>query len=105
MTVDEFAALPDDDGVKRELIDGEVWETASGGLTHETVKGNVILELAGWVKISGFNARVQSETGYYLDEIDSFQPDVSLVFGDTLDPKNEGKIVIAPDLAIEVVKR
>ena len=29
MTVAEFAALPDDDGVKRELIDGEVCEMAS----------------------------------------------------------------------------
>ena len=34
MTVDEFAALPDDDGVKRELIDGEVFEMASGGPVH-----------------------------------------------------------------------
>ena len=48
-------------------------------------------------------ALVQSETRYYLGAGGIYQPDVSVVLGDTLDPKHEGKITIAPDLAIEVV--
>ena len=103
MTVDEFAALPDDDGVKRELIDGHVFEMASGGPVHETVKGNVIIELAFWIKSQSLKARLQGETRYHLSEIDVFQPDVSVVVGSTLDPKSRGKITIAPDLVVEVV--
>ena len=101
MSVDEFAALPDDDGVKRELIDGEVYEMASGGRVHETVKGNVNLEFAAWVKIQKFNARVQSETRYYLPDI-VCQPDVSVVLGNSLGT-SESRITITPDLAVEVV--
>ena len=103
MTVDEFAALPDDDGVKRELIDGEACEMASGGPVHERVKSNVIRKLAAFVEIHELMALVQSETRYYLGAGGIYQPDVSVVLGDTLDPKHEGKITIAPDLAIEVV--
>ena len=74
MTVAEFAALPDDDGVKRELIDGHVFEMASGGPVHETVKGNVIIELAFWIKSQSLKARLQSETRYHLSESMSFNP-------------------------------
>jgi Uma2 family endonuclease len=104
MTAAEFDALPDDGESKRELIDGEVCEMASGGPVHETVKGNVALEMAAFVKINKLKARFQSETRYYLpNDIDIFQPDVSLVLGDSLDPKNVGKITIVPDLAVEIV--
>src|SRR5450432_1149232 len=102
MTAAEFAALPEDEE-KRELIDGEVCEVASGGPVHETVKGNVALEFAAFIKIHGIKARFQSETRYYLSEFDTFQPDVSLVVGESLDPKGEGKITIVPDLAVEIV--
>ena len=103
MTEAEFAALPDDDGVKRELIDGEVCEMASGGPVHERVKGNVTRKLCAFVENRQIRALVQSETRYYLTATDIFQPDVSVVLRDTLDPKNEGKITIWPDLAVEVV--
>ena len=103
MTAAEFAALPDDSENKRELIDGEVCEVASGGPIHETVKGNISLEVAAFVKIHQPKARFQSETRYYLNDIDMFQPDVSLVLSGSLDPKGEGKITVVPDLAIEIV--
>jgi Uma2 family endonuclease len=103
MTAAEFAALSDDSDLKRELIDGEVCEVASGGPVHETVKGNVALELAAFVKIHKLKVRFQSETRYHLSDEDMFQPDVSLVLGASLDPNNEGKITVVPDLAVEVV--
>ena len=103
MTAAEFAALPDDEDVKRELIDGEVCEMAKGGLVHETVKGNILLCLAGFVYTSKLKARVQSETGYKLGDHDLFEPDISLVLGESLDPKGEHKISAVPDLAVEVV--
>ena len=102
MTVAEFAALPDEDGVKRELIDGEVFEMASGGPVHERVKSNITRLLWRFVEAHQIKALVQSETRYHLPEI-VCQPDVSLVLGESLDPSKSGKITIAPDLAFEVV--
>ena len=76
----------------------------SGGPVHERVKGNANLILTGFVAIHGLKVLCQSETRYYLqNDFDIFQPDVSLVLGDSLDPKDVGKITIAPDLAVEVV--
>jgi Uma2 family endonuclease len=102
MTSAEFAALPDDDESKLELIDGEVC-VVSGGPVHETVKGNVIVSLAGLVATHKMGVRFQSETRYYLTDIETFQPDVSLVLSGSLDPKGEGRITAVPDLAVEVV--
>ena len=104
MTAAEFDALPDDGESKRELIDGEVCEMASGGPVHETVKGRIIRKLAAFVENHQIEACFQSETRYYLpNDFDIFQPDISLVMGGSLDPKNEGKITIVPDLAVEIV--
>ena len=104
MTFAEFDALPENEDWKRELIDGEVYEMASGGPVHERVKGIAILKLAAFVENHQLNACFQSETRYYLPNgIDVFQPDISLVLGDKLDPKGEGKITVVPDLAVEVV--
>jgi len=103
MTVAEFATLSDDSEFKRELIDGEVCEMSSGGPVHETVKGNIALKLAAYVEIHQIKARFQSETRYHLTDIDSFQPDVSLVLGKALDPNGEGRITVIPDLVVEVV--
>ena len=104
MTAVEFDALPDDGESKRELIDGEVCEMASGGPVHERVKGNVSRKLAAFVEIHQLKARFQSETRYYLpNDFDIFQPDISLVLGDSLDPKKEGRITVVPDLAVEIV--
>jgi hypothetical protein len=43
MTAAEFFALPDDEESKRELIDGDVCQVASGEIVRERVKGNIIL--------------------------------------------------------------
>ena len=104
MTFAEFDALPDDEEVKRELIGGEVCEMASGGPVHERVKGNANRILTGFVVIHDLNVLCLSETRYYLlNDFDIVQPDLSLVLGESLDPRGIGKIVIVPDLAVEVV--
>ena len=102
MTATDFDALPDDGESKRELIDGEVFEMASGGPVHERVKSNAHREVVLWGGRE-FDFLVQSETRYYLNEIDIYQPDVSIVLGSTLDPQKRGKITIAPVVAIEIV--
>jgi Uma2 family endonuclease len=103
LTAEEFDALPDDSGSKLELIDGEACEMASGGRIHETVKGNLILKLAAFIEVNGINARFQSETRYHLSADEIFQPDLSIVLGNSLGAKDDNRITIIPDLAIEIV--
>jgi Uma2 family endonuclease len=102
LTTEEFLALPESPGVKRELIEGEVFEVGTGGPVHERLKANFIWRLGLY-----FGSRKQlalfPETMYHFTGAGSLQPDVSVVLSGNLDPSRSGRITIAPDLAIEVV--
>ena len=52
MTIEEFLALPDDDGVYRELIDGELRETPmpTRNSKHSLVTGRITHSLWNWLE-------------------------------------------------------
>lgn len=103
LTVEEFWATPEREGVKQELIDGEVIEMATGGPLHEKVKSNFTVEFGYHFKHNHLPAAVFSETRYRLGEHFSPQPDVSIVLSGRLDPENTGKTTAVPEIVIEVV--
>jgi Uma2 family endonuclease len=101
LTTEQFLALPEAEGVKRELIDGGVIEVGSGGPVHELLKAKLNGLLAAYFAARGRIA-VFPETMYHLPE-GSLQPDVSVVLSGKVDPQGRNRITIAPDIAIEVV--
>src|ERR1700704_5027709 len=102
LTVEDFLKLPEPEGQRTELIEGEVVAMGGGRYAHEIVKANVIEILVGW-SIRHRIGKVFSETMFRLDAHNSPMPDVSFVLADRLTPGTEGLIVGAPELAIEVV--
>jgi Uma2 family endonuclease len=102
VTVDEFLKLPETEGERIELIQGEVICMASAGYAHERVKANTNRLLVPWL-IQNPIGLVFIETAYRLDEHNAPIPDVSMVANDRLLPGMQGLINGAPDLAIEVV--
>ena len=102
LTVAAFLELPEQEGQKIELIDGEVVAMPLAGYAHEIVKSNFIQMLSVW-RASNPIGRVFSETGFQLDEHNSPIPDVSFVRNERLSPDIQGLIQGAPDVAIEVV--
>ncbi len=103
MTVDEFLALPEKEGVKRELSDGVLIEEDitfdSAGPHHEFVKANLMEILVP------FSQHVKVFAGSLFKMRNSARmPDVSLVARKRLipgDPDSYGNG--APEIAIEVV--
>jgi len=103
LTVNEFLEMSFPEGVRAELIDGEVIQMASGGGPHERVKsnGNLILTVYTYQNPIG---RVFPETMYRLSEMDSLQPDLSLLLNEQIPvPPARGLLAFAPALAVEVV--
>lgn len=96
LTAEQFMAMPEVEGIKRELIDGEVLEMASGGPPHETVKARGGVELSWYVKDRRLSALVCLETRFYLGEYRNPQPDVAIVLSGELDPSDSGKITAVP---------
>jgi Uma2 family endonuclease len=102
MTVQEFLQLPEQEGVRQELIGGEVVSMSYGKVRHEVTKKNLNKILVGWL-LQHPLAELFVETGFQLDEHNGLIPDLSVVFPGRIQPESEGVPQGAPEVAIEVV--
>jgi Uma2 family endonuclease len=101
VTVQEFLAMPEIEGERRELIGGQVVTIGYAKLRHELVKSNLIRILMAWL-LQNPVGRLFVETTFVLDETNSFIPDLSIVLPERVDV-NADWIDGAPEVAIEVV--
>lgn len=102
LTVEAFLELPEPEGQKIELIEGEVVAMGRGGYRHEKVKTNAYGTLKLWLARNPIG-EVFAQTMFVLNPEASPIPDVSFVRNERLTPELEGHIQGAPDLAIEIV--
>lgn len=107
MTADELLAMPDD-GIRRELVEGEIREMAPAGFEHSVIAANFATELNVHVRKHklGF-VGTADPTFRLVGEPDTVRvPDVAFVRRERIPesgglPKNF--LTGAPDLAVEVV--
>jgi Uma2 family endonuclease len=102
ITVEEFLKLPEVEGERLELINGEVISMGQAGYPHEITKSNVIRLVTVW-SLQNPGLRLFCEAAYQLDERNCIIPDISLVASNRIVPGSTGVFQRAPELAIEVV--
>lgn len=106
MTADELLAMPDD-GIRRELVAGELREMTPAGWQHGRVAGNIAGELRAYIRPRRLGAMATAEASYRLSaDPDTVRvPDVSFVRQERVDEVGDptGFWPGAPDLAVEVV--
>lgn len=105
VTADELFWMPDD-GLRRELVDGEVWVTPPPGEEHGVVAATVLLSLGNHVRAHGLGivtTEVGSKVGSDPDTV--LAPDVAFVSRERVEQAAVGKgyRAGAPDLVVEVV--
>lgn len=106
VTADELFWMPDD-GLRRELVDGEVRVMTPAGGPHGKVAGRIASRLGPYVEAHGLGEIFIAETGFRLasnpDTV--LAPDLSFVRRERLEDmgESEGFISGPPDLAVEVV--
>jgi Uma2 family endonuclease len=95
-----------DNGIRRELVRGEVVETMPPGGLHGVIAGIVIALLYSWSK-SGPGGTIAPESGFVLElDPDTVRgPDVSYISADRVQVAGIplGYWRLAPDLAVEIV--
>jgi Uma2 family endonuclease len=102
MTVEEFLNLPEVEGERLELIDGEVKSTPLSGQPHEVTKSNLIMLLAPWATLNP-GLRVFCEAAFQVNDANCLIPDISLISSNRIVPGSRGIFQTAPEFAIEVV--
>ncbi len=105
VTFEEYAQLPEQEGVWRELDEGVLVEMALPSIEHGTVQGNTFSSLKQAVGQIGADVVLSQHTGFRLTENTDRAPDVCLVRRTRLATMGVvwGSHVGAPDLAVEVV--
>jgi Uma2 family endonuclease len=103
MSIEEYDALPEKEGVKYELNEGELITVApSPRLAHNRARRRLDQRLTAFVEEHGLG-EVMSETDFMLSEGIVRIPDVAFIRAERiqgLDPKQ--RLEGAPDLAVEV---
>jgi Uma2 family endonuclease len=106
VTAEELLRLPDD-GLRRELIAGELKETTPSGHEHGYIAMNFSGPLHRFVKEKDLGAVFAAETGFLLatDPDTVRAPDIAFVSLERLlsVPKASDYFPGAPDLAVEVI--
>jgi Uma2 family endonuclease len=106
MTADELLRLPDD-GMRRELIDGELRTMAPAGGPHGRDANRISAVLNAHIYANGLGEGFTAETGFLLhrDPDRVRAPDFAFIRTERLpaDALPPGYVPIAPDLVVEVV--
>jgi Uma2 family endonuclease len=105
LTFEQYLDLPDVEGVRRELDEGQVVEIARASALHGAIQGRVFHFLTVWQTQTGAAFHILQSTEFRLGPETSRAPDVSLVRKSTFAAmeKVRGVYVGVPELAVEVV--
>jgi len=103
MTYAQYSELPDDDGLRYELIDGELYTSPAPNTRHQNVLGRLFLSIATHLASEGGGEVFFAPLEVHLFGKDAVQPD--LIFVSNADSKivTEAKISGAPTLVAEVL--
>lgn len=105
VTADELLAMPDD-GLRRELVDGEVSVTPPPGEEHGVVAARILIKLGSHVLAHDLGIVHAAETGFRISENPDtvLAPDAAFVSRERVERVGIGKgyRAGAPDLAVEV---
>ncbi len=104
LTFEEFAALPEEEGVFRELDEGAVIEMPQASVPHGRVQANTAASLLAWLgKRTAY--QVSLNVSFLLAPHTVRIPDVCLMRTSSYESMEDvrGALRGAPDLAVEVI--
>lgn len=101
-TIEDIYALPD--GVRAELIDGQIYYMAPPSRRHQGILSALHLEIGSYIKSKGGSCKIYpAPFAVFLNEDDKtyVEPDISLICSP--DKLNDKGCAGAPDWVIEIV--
>ena len=105
LTYDDLVAMfPEDDGVHRELIDGEIFVTPSAVTRHQRLSIRLALSLGNHLDLHPSQGEVfTARFDVVLTAYDVVEPDLLVVLGDQKGILTEKNVQGAPGIVIEIL--
>lgn len=107
LTYDDLVAMfPDEDGVRRELIDGELFVTPSPFIPHQRLVHRLTLSLGNHLEANPDQGEAfAAPLDVVMTPYDVVEPDVLVVLGDQLDVLTDKHIHGAPGIVVEILSK
>lgn len=107
LTYDDLVAMfPDEDGVRRELIGGELFVTPSPFIPHQRLVQRLTLSLGIHLEATPGQGEVfAAPLDVVVTPHDVVEPDVLVVLGDQLDVLTDKHIHGAPGIVVEILSK
>jgi len=107
LTYDDLVAMfSDEDGVRRELIDGELFVTPSPFIQHQRLVQRLALSLGKHLETHRDQGEVfTAPLDVVMTPHDVVEPDVLVVLGDQLDVLTDKHIHGAPGIVVEILSQ
>lgn len=103
-TVHDLEVLPQSEGVRYEIIDGELFVTRSPHRKHQQISGKIFRYLDAWSEISDLGETILAP-GIIFSDGDNVCPDLVWVSNERLAVIEDeaGHLIGAPELVVEVL--
>lgn len=103
LTANDLLAIPDD-GMRRELVRGELVEMPPAGDDHGFVGAEFTLTVGGFVRENHLGTSRMAETGFQLAPGTVLAPDYAFISYERMAsrPQPRGYAQVVPDLVVEV---
>ena len=103
LTIADLEAMPDDDGNRYELIEGELYVSCAPGLTHQIVSDNIVYLIRRYLDDHPIGI-VVSTIGLILSNYDGVIPDIVFFRHEDYDRivSNE-RLYSAPEIVVEIL--
>jgi len=105
LTYDDLVAMfPEDDGLRRELIDGEIFVTPSPANRHQTLSLRLTLALGNHLEAHPEQGTLfVARFDVVMTPFDVVEPDLLVVLGDQQDILTDKNVQGAPGIVIEIL--
>ena len=105
-TTQDLELLPENEGIRYEIIDGELFVTRAPHARHQQTCGRIFRQLDSWSEETGLGETIPSP-GVLFSDTDNVIPDVVWVSKDSYAQliDEQGHLTGTPELVVEVLSQ
>ncbi|HEV7923619.1 MAG TPA: Uma2 family endonuclease [Thermoanaerobaculia bacterium] len=104
-TYQDYLLLPDDEGQRYEIVEGELFLNAAPLLRHQRISGNLFLIIAPYVRARRCGELFYAPVDVVLSNIDVVQPDLLYITEEHAAVMTNKNVQGTPDFVIEVLSQ
>jgi len=103
LTYQDYLTFPDGDGIKKEIIEGELFMSPAPALKHQIISKELFLILNDFVRKNRLGEVFYAPCDVVFSNINIMQPDILFISKDNFQILTELNIKGAPDLIVEII--